>query len=558
MSRNNDKTSRRNYRGRKTPKGEERKDCGRKDDLRDAMGKNDPQWYGKYPELLRDSASIPFSWSTGTLVDLATSIPNPQGHIQVSGYYVPGVQSLVLMPTIGPASDPTDPANIAATSVFSSVRRANAGSTNYDTPDLMQYLLAVANIYSAITWLERIYSEATLFSQRNRYLPRALMAAEAVDYTSVIQNLADFRYGINVLINKAASLSVPNDMPVFNRYAFLYQNIYTEGDSVKDQLYMYVPGGFHQFVIPAGGGPGKLALVSTEIYGNAYANSALPGNTYTYQRLLSFVDSLIAPIISSQDMNIMSGDILKAYGPEGCIKLIALDELRPIAPIFNIGVLEQMKNATIIPMFDESTLDIEQNVATNCLVCKNQVVIPPNEAGYQAYKTFSALNTNRLLTTTTKDVTPELTIESTRLMCAPIEQASYISEDQTTRAQITSGTEICVACTWWGMSTLTGDLAQTTIISPVLQLFNVGGTAQGFNVTKALTMIDPITRMSNFRFHPIVYPQVWDGGAAVTEQVTRQPIYDLDNYAILTHDDLRRMHEAALLSEYNVPIANRI
>lgn len=195
---------------------------------------NDPSWYGTSPELIRDSASIPFSWPVGTSFNV------DDGYTIDS---VPGIMALSVQSGIGGCYTENDAVNVASSAIYTYVRHANSGHSNYDAPDLMMYLLAMSSIYSFITWCQRNLAALNTFDQRNRYIPKGILKANSVDYESLRDNQANFRFWLNTFITKVSSLVVPNVMPIFQRLAFLYANIYIDGPTIKDQLYMYVPHG---------------------------------------------------------------------------------------------------------------------------------------------------------------------------------------------------------------------------------------------------------------------------------------------------------------------------
>lgn len=307
----------------------------------DTKGSNDPAWYSTDPSLLRDAASIPFSWSVGTPIAMNYAYPSGTAAEQEftdDNLVIPGLCVLDLIPTVGYAEDQSSPINVASTALYSFVRHANSGHANYDSPDLMVYCIAMANVYAYINFLQRIYGCGLMYDQRNRYLPEALVAAQDVNFDDLVGNLAQMRYGINMIIAKAASLAVPSSITYFNRQAFIYANIYCEGTSTKDQMYMYNPFGF-------------LVFNEYEVVGGAsgltFKKFADPTTKYRVSDLIKFGNQMLQPILDSEDLNIMSGDILKAYGDGGIIKLAPLGLDYNLLPTFNIGVLEQMHNATI-------------------------------------------------------------------------------------------------------------------------------------------------------------------------------------------------------------------
>lgn len=174
---------------------------------------NDPQWYAADPALLRDSASYPFSWPYGTKIGYPSMVSKRSN-------VVPGVMALHVCPTLGKSEDSYSPLNVAAASMYSFIRHANSGHSNYDAPDLMLFVTAMSQIYSAINWAQRLYALAMLYDQKNRYMPKALIKANGVDPDSIINNLSNYRYWLNTVINKAASLAVPANLTIFSRMAF--------------------------------------------------------------------------------------------------------------------------------------------------------------------------------------------------------------------------------------------------------------------------------------------------------------------------------------------------
>nr|AVX53559.1 putative capsid [Marmot picobirnavirus] len=515
---------------------------GYKDQVEDLKSKtNDPSWYGYYPELLQGAASIPFSWTTGTLVDLTGRSPNP------STYIVPGIQAMYLAPSIGHSQTPSSPVNVAATAIYSFVRHANSGSANYDSPDLMIMLLSMTQVYSAITWLMRIYGEASLFSQRNRYFPKGLLRAEGVDYDSVATHLADFRYGINLLINKAASLSVPANMSVFKRAAFLYQNIYTEGTSSKDQVYMYVPSGFWKYD-PQPTTGSALTFQPTQYVAQKFDAD----NLMSYEQLLSYVADLLDPLLASEDINIASGDILKAYGDNGVLKLQALSENYPIVPIFDIAVLEQMKNAVITGLNTLETVDIDQDPETNILISTPRVWESTNRtAAPEAWNYYlNAYNESLFLTTTTGVTDASLVMENSRLMIAGMgpmqfKANEYSDGDNMMYVDIDSGSEICVCALIYTIDP--GAEAQRGWHDDRITRCIMYGNYESIN-------INLIARSAAFRFRPRF--RLIIGNSNEFKERTMD-FFDYDNYAVLDPQTISRIHEAALMSEFAVPIINR-
>lgn len=499
---------------------------------------NDPRWYGADYAILKDAASINYSIPAGSpLRELYTSESQDRAF--------PGLLALYTCSGIGLAKDPSAPINVASNSVYSFVRHANSGHSNYDAPDLMIYLLAMSQVYAYINFLTRAYALSTLYGQKNRYYPDCVMQSMNIDPNDVRKNGAQFRYGINVLVNKAASFAVPNNMPYFSRESFLYSGVYTEGESFKDQMYILNPYAFLQYGIDSADSYGCLDY-------KIFRTSAT--KFYTVTELIDFGNSLIDPLIASEDMGIMSGDILKAYGQESLVKLASVTENLYVVPEFNITVLEQIKNARAIgmPKFDKaysSKHAVDQKSKNLNAYLVSCPCIEPN-AGPWNDTLF--VNNPIVLTTSTAEPDVDVTIENTRFATPFFKDgdnylAAYASDfvvDTTayTAAVIKSSGELAYGRTEYQFVNTT-DVTTKNTDQQQLAFYNLR-TALG----------------SHFDFLPLRYevvvfnvPNIGDEGTIVgVPHRDVEFVGDTDNFALVSGDTMYRMNEAALLNLLHV------
>lgn len=476
---------------------------------------NDPNWYSQSPELLRDSSSIPFSWPVGTRMYTSDKF-----EIDV----VPGICRIDIQPTIGTSLNVNSPVNVAASAIYSWVRHANSGHSNYDAPDLMMYMLAMSNVYSFVVWMQRLYGMVSLYDQRNRYLPVAMVTADEVDFDDIRNNLANFRYFLNAYINKVASLAVPATMPIFNRLAFLFANIYCEGPSVKDQMYMYHPHqlGWYQFGLNSTTHVGELTFTPmTTVSGKA-----------TFAEIVTYANTLFNAVWDQEDFGIMSGDILKAYDGN-VIKLSPVPEVMSMLPIYDAMVLHQMKNAKI---FDHlSVSKISQNTTGTIL---QSILVDSTATADQKASVAARLLADKILSTDFDSPTPEVVIESTRLMPAYDAYGGVIY----------AGTEIPTNVRYFSFDNA-GALQPRDIAIQNHDGSTVSGTT--FNSI----MLD-MQYLSSFKYHPEWNMVQVASGAVAAGKTIR--IWDIDNYAVLSNPDLQKMHETALLSLFAVPAIAKI
>lgn len=306
------------------------------------QGKNDPAWYSRDERLVIDSASVPFSEPFGAPVKLL----HPNVHYSdkfivdsdQEAKTTPGIVTFDTIPSFGIAKDRLSPINVAATALYSQVRYVNNGRKNYDPADLMLYVGAVSDIYSYLNWMRRIYGCAMLYSQANKYIGKELLRAQGINPDSILGNLANFRYWINVYTNKVASYAVPADITLFHKRAFQFSSVYIEhdGDSIKDQLYMYKPAAFFKFRLDESD-KGMLELKPI----------TYPENGLTVDDLIAIGEDLLANIWGDEDFGLMSGDILRAF--DGKILLLGgLEEGYTTIPVHDKLVLTQMENSNML------------------------------------------------------------------------------------------------------------------------------------------------------------------------------------------------------------------
>lgn len=496
---------------------------------------NDPRWYGADYAILKDAASINYSIPAGVpLRELVVTKAQDKAF--------PGLLALYTCSGIGLAKDPSAPINVASNSVYSYVRHANSGHSNYDAPDLMIYLLAMSQVYAYINFLTRAYALSTLYGQKNRYFPDCVLKSMNIDPEDARKNGAQFRYGINVLVNKAASFAVPNNMPYFSRESFLYSGIYTEGQSFKDQMYIINPYAFLQY-----------GLDDTDSYGCLDYKVFRTSDTkyYTIEELLEFGNSLINPLIASEDMGIMSGDILKAYGQDNLVKLASVSENMYVVPEFNITVLEQIKNARVIgmPNFtynegDRHAVD-QKSKNLNAYLTSTPYVNPTiDKLGDPEWADTLYVNNPIVLTTTTPDPDVDVTIENSRFS-TPIfkEGEDYLAA--------------------YASDFVVDAIIYSSILIKAENTLAYGRTSIRFvNITDVTSNTDQqqIAFMnlrnslgSHFDFVPLRYEYVKFKTPTAPNGVVEVEIAgDTDNFALVSGDTMYRMNEAALLNLLHV------
>lgn len=475
---------------------------------------NDPSWYAVNQAILDSVATVPFSLAQGTSFQIFSGAGG--------SWTVPGILVHEVNPT--PCSTgPSSALNVSATALYSYVRHANSGSANYDAPDLMLYCIAMAQVYSAINWAMRVYGTANLYSYDNRYLPQALVESNYVDFTDIIAHMADFRYGINTLIYKASSFAVPATIPYFQRLAYLFAGLYSEAETTKSQIYMNVPVGFLKYQETTSTTGGSLALVVNPGY----------SSKMTASQIISYISNLMDPLLTSEDIGIMSGDVLKAYGDSGILKMATLGTDYTVLPMTDLHVLEQFQNAYNVANLTPSTAVPNNTITQNsrgALLSNVNFNYAPNGVPYY----YSILN-NHVLNTLIVNPTPGDVMEMTRLKSTYYvweqDSAKYLSPDY--------GSEFVRSTKIYRFEG--GNL--NSYVVPTIQTIN---TATIADVVKLHCLAEA------FKFHPAMFywTQATAGG---TDQSFNGVALDFDNYTTIDDSVLNNMNRAAMLGLFNVP-----
>lgn len=485
---------------------------------------NDVSWYSKNPALLESVGKLSFGNPLGATFNLS----NDQLTVNLADdeTRIPGIAVINTIPGPGEGHNFTSAANIAARNIYSFVRHANSGHSNYDSVDLMLYLLAMDEAFMHYYRAIRAYGAIFAYNMKNRYAPKALVQALGFNFDDLTANLAQFRYAINAYAARLNSFAVPANMPIYKRHSWLFNGVYTDDETSKAQLYLFnTP--YYRIFDPKHTGGG--ALIS-----NAYPKELLIANW------IDIGNKLLEPIVASEDLGIMSGDILKAFGTSGLLKLDPISENYSIVPTYTPVVLDQIHNLTAVGAPKTGTNDITQDpqIGKGNLMYMPAVTI-----------TDDSMLANRLLDFNKEEPTPEDIIEGTRLQCcvkrntnpgAPLDEGFVTS----------FGSEFVQDVVIFSIAPnpITKEL---TAVDHVFKTFDT--VTAGTHDTKSISrMLSKYTKASKFKSFPLQYlVAVLD---ATTKKSETRIFGELSDYTIVNRDTLHKLHDVCVLSLFDVPI----
>lgn len=504
----------------------------------DTRSTNHIGWYVSDPNQFSNAANIYFSNRVGDpIVDAALVGGSATTSGGRSKFYMPGIMNVRFTPTYGELYEPDSPGNVASNAVYSWVRHANSGSRNYDAVDLMLYLLAMDNVYMGITWLQRMIGIVMMYNRWNTYTPGKLLAAtgvneEGIGDGTIYGDLAAMRYRLNNIILKATTLAVPNALPIYERHAYMCSSIYVDEPNEMGQFYIFSPVGLWRFELDDRNA-GSLKFVKFD----QYIGETI--GTFKWTHYFDLVESLIDAIYTDEDAGIMSGDILKAYGPESLVKLATIPDDMVVVPIYDHEMLVQIHNATIWGGVD--------TLGSHPAVIK-QVIPDDSTSPYLTMDLELSGKLNGLavwpdfVLDLHMDPTNEAVMRSTRLMAYIFSETEDLPIDH---ERSSYATEIVNAVTIYTYMNSTDDQNHYEFVAiPAPKPFKQ-------------SWMDPqfykyVWAASTFTLAPMLYVPVMPRNA---DPVTYDyyPMSRFDRWTVMPVENLRRLNETAVLACFNVP-----
>nr|AVX53740.1 putative capsid [Marmot picobirnavirus] len=504
---------------------------------------NHPTWYFKSEAVLKDVASYSYGRPLGS--DLRywehKTFNVDKRFVSALCTSVPGLMTINLGILPGVSKDGQSPVNLGMQNAYTFVRYKNSGHANYDAPDLGMYYLTMDSIYTCWNWEKRIYGEASTYSATNRYKARAYAAAEGVDYDDLCANLCDFRAYLNMAAERISAFCVPASFTYMVRHSWLFTNIFKDADTTKAQEYMYVPDYFYKYEEVASEKGGMLSPVNVlHDYKWSPDNST---NLLKVKDLIELLNSLIDAAMMSEDIGIMSGDVLKAYERGGLFTLSPIDPDYKVEAAYDRQVLSQIENAEV--WYQDTNLAsfaVTQDPDTNWILCQPQFTIGTTSINKGSYLNFHWENP-----------TPEDVIEATRLKFA-----TNFTVSRSYATLESCGSEVALKCTVYfyaqsdQLNSKAADFATQHLYCQILPSQLILQNHDIPNKRYLQEMMQQLWLWNAFDWAPAFQVAATDAETNL-DTYYWPDMWDWDVYTSLDQGDIEAMHLLALQSEFNVP-----
>lgn len=337
-----------------TKSSETYKDRLGKSEDEDVKGKipmltNDWRYYAISEQLAKAVGNIPFNLLPGRPLNI-----NAQGTVEGKTWSdgtmttLPSVMQVSYIPSIGYSDTGEAAINIAAKRLYTFVRHANSGAKVYEAPDLMMYIIAMENCYRLWWEARRAYQVCTTYEADNRNLPLVLGGALNLDVTGAAGILAQANFELNDLRNKINSFWVPNIFNSFKRASVITNGVFMDSDSMRGQFYVYTMAYYYKF-------SGRTSETGSQLVATETRSA------YSLLDKIGLVRDAINALITDDDINTMSGDMMKAFKDADRFSLPEVPSIDKLQIAFDEDILAQIENSCSISLVTTSvSLDITQ------------------------------------------------------------------------------------------------------------------------------------------------------------------------------------------------------
>lgn len=496
---------------------------------------NDPSWYSIDNQLINNAGQISFFNPAGSQIHA----------LGYNGIAVPGVMGLAMTPTAGVNNNAFSPINVAAKRLYDRINYKNSRNFTYESSDLMIYVFTTASAYAYHAFLKRIYGILNTYSTTNWYIPDALLYSMGVAAKDMRLHLSDLRYYINYLGRKISALSIPAGFPLYARWVWLNSNVYMDADTIKSSIYVPYFSSYYRYVADTLDSDNTTVIGGSAILDRPKASKAeLPSKTFSgFDDLQAFGNSIIEALIGDQDIGNMSADVLKAC--EGKIMYIdATSDDYAVIPTYSLEVLDQIHNARFygvpdLPTATGTSTGTKISSFNSGVVYQKGNVIKSNLVVTPLTGTVGPTVMDQVLVDT---VLPNPTASDVMTMTRLLNFASFDS-DKSKYTLEACGSEVGEA-----MYIVWIDASGTPSINNITSFLYYQSTAGALSAVRLKVLMNALQDSISFTHKPYITFGIRDadGGTNISHALN-----DMYNYTTVSQDQLRRLHEVALLSEFN-------
>lgn len=521
-------------------------------------GSNDIAWWNAYPELLKNVANIPFNHVAGEAYRLF------DGNAETD-VYTPGLAVVKYLPTIGKSKKSSDAFNAQMRQLWLDMHRKYRGIGSYQASDLGIIMYAVVNVFTVIAKFERIYGVINTYQIANRNVPYTLVNALGISQ-DMMENLASFRYGLNLRIAKLQQLCLPKGIQAIDNELILNLFIYKDSDNPRASLFCFDPEYFYNYYATAMSTGGSLQANKFE----DYMNGTTPGGKLAFNvtDVFTVLDLMMDNLFSDDDVAKVCSDLIAAYGPENVMTVGFVPEDLALQPVHDYERSLQFHNLTFFTEGVKTTFDKSGLTANDETFIKTQsygiCIYQKNDVIYNELTTwnrgsgnwYSSGNLVMFASNSDHDSADANPIANRCLLDTWVDNPGDV--------EIVCGTRFTSICSKEKVVSSGGnnyyyydvDTFGLEVVTSIILWKKTGVSCNdtpivGQVITDNSSMQATDMELHQFDWSPILYHRV----------VGSSDVYilsDIDNATVLTADQLAPIHDVAIYSAFKIPTVSYI
>lgn len=472
--------------------------------------KQDWEWYALSEEIAKQLGGFSYSDLSG-VAKFVPFISNSQQQPQEFQWISETVMRIGYIPAQFTSGDSVSAISKAATQLYVFLRHVNSGARNYEQADLMMVILAMRDIYREFLEIKRAIGVAKYFNYFNRAVPECLQTALRIDFTDLIQNIAQYTGTLNILANDINSVAIPKYFKAFERQALISSVVFADSDSMRGQFFVYDADGYYTY------------SATTSEQGTELIFKQKSANAETIATRLARLNSMLEAVLADTDANTITGDVLHAFKDSEVYVLTQIPADYMVTPVFNENLLAQVENAIALSFYGVTAADLAAATAAgtlNVTQSGGQISWTPQfERKGSTAVDFSAF-TQFLFNSHKDEVDYKDNLEWSRLIAVATPLKTQGSGTDTTK------TLLLIGC---GLELTTS----FTIYRGAGQ--NPLAISQRVTSVGAQDMF-ALLRLMEYDWHPTIYYSTPDGLAVGA---------DVKKYVWVTQDLIRKIHDAA-------------
>lgn len=304
--------------------------------------KNDASWYTYSSDVINVAGSINYNDPIGNPFSEQPTVLDESSSKRIFATD-PSVMAIHWCPTPGdvgeggfPNQSTNAPVNLQVRSLYTLMQATVTQNLPFAAADLGIHIFYMDNVYMMWGHLQRLYYILRRYDVMNRTLPKTLLEAYGLS-DAILHNpsytINDYQADLLSLEQEIKRIAIPSGFDVLNRHYWMSKHVFMDDNSLKPQLYIFVPQYIWGFDDQGTTG-GELIL------------NAIPTDSSSegLKNLVNWFRTYLNKFYNDKDVWTLNGYVLRAFNnfwlPD------PLDIAGIIQPSYSPEVLPQIHNAT--------------------------------------------------------------------------------------------------------------------------------------------------------------------------------------------------------------------